>query len=339
MRTVASDDSKRSISMKAKNIFIALLILLLASTSVFANGEQEKSEKVWPAKSIQIVVPYSPGGDTDYTAREYAKYLTDILGVPVVVTNVTGSGGAIGARKVLDANPDGYNVLWTHSAMLVSEAAGTFDKNVNDYELACIGARNNSIMLFASKASKYNTFQEVVAASNKNPNTITYAANTGATTYYVGATMNSQGAAFKLADFGGSSDRLAAMLGGQVDIIPNAYGMMKDYIDSGEVKVLANTGSERLSEVPNVPTLAELGFPDSTLDLYYFFAFPKGTPKEIVDKWSDAVRQVSEKQSYKDEIYKAYFFKPYYRNSSDALKEMTAQRDVIMKYKDLLKVN
>ncbi len=178
------------------------------------------------------------------------------------------------------------------------------------FEIAAIGARNTSTMLFASKDSPYNTFQEVVAASKKNPNTITYAANTGAITYFIGTTLNSQGAKFNLADFGGGSDRLAAMMGGHVDIIPNAYGMMKDYIDSGEVKALANTGSVRLEEVPDIPTVSELGFPDFTLDMLYYFAFPKGTPAEIVATFTEAAQKVQQMQSYRDEIQKAYFQKP-----------------------------
>ncbi len=326
--------------MKLKNIFAMLIITLLVTFSMIAEGQNEKDDKPWPAKSIQIVVPYSPGGDTDFNARTYAKYLTESLGIPVVVTNMTGSGGTVGARHVLDADPDGYTVLWCHSALLVGEAAGTWEKDItSDYELSCIGGRNYSIMLFASKDSPFNTFQDAVEASKKNPNTITYAANTGATTYFVGATLNSQGANFKLADFGGGSDRLAAMMGGHVDIVPNAYGMMKDYIDSGEVKALVNTGSERLNEVPNVPTVSELGFPDSTLDLFYYFAFPEGTPEEIVTKWSEAVREISEMKSYQDEIYKAYFQQPFYRNTTEALEVLKSQRNTIMKYTDLLKVN
>ncbi len=81
-------------------ISAVLFMVLLVVPAVFANGSQDqgKSEKPWPAKSIQIVVPYNPGGDTDFNGRMYAKYLKDILGVPVVVTNVNGSGGTVGAR-------------------------------------------------------------------------------------------------------------------------------------------------------------------------------------------------------------------------------------------------
>ena len=307
---------------------------------LFANGGQEQGQqKTWPAKSIQIVVGFNPGGDTDFNAREYAKYLKDILGVPVVVTNITGSGGTIGARHVLDADPDGYTVLWHHSAMLVSEAAGTWDKSLNDYNFACTGAKSAGTLLYVSKSSPYNNFKDIVAASKAAPNSITFAANTGATTYLAGVTLNAQGAKFNLADFGGGSDRLAAVMGGHVDIIPNAYGVMKDYVDSGEVKALATLGSSRVPELPNVPTVAELGYPDSTLDQIYFFAFPKGTPAEIVAKWNAAVKQVTEMKTYQDEIQKAYFQKPYFLPAAEGLKELNAQRDNIMKYKDLLKVN
>ncbi|WP_158084231.1 tripartite tricarboxylate transporter substrate binding protein [Marispirochaeta aestuarii] len=323
---------------KNRSFGIGLLLVFLAA-SLFANGEQEQSEKAWPAKSVQIVVAFNPGGDTDYNARVYAKYLKDILGVPVVVTNVTGSGGTIGMRHVLDSDPDGYTVLWHHSAMMVSEAAGLWDKNANDYEISCIGAKSAGVLLYADGSAPYNSFDDVVAATKKTPDAITFAANTGATTYLAGVTLYEQGVKFKLADFGGGSDRLAALMGGHVDIIPNAYGMMKDYIDSGDVKALASLGSERIEEAPDVPTVAELGFPDSTLDMLYFFAFPKGTSREIVETWADAAEEVAKNPQYQEEIHKAYFQKPFYLRGNDALDALNGQREVIMKYAELLKVN
>ncbi len=328
---------------KTRRVVSILTILIVGFglvVSSWAEGSKEGGEaKAWPAKSIQIVAPYNPGGDTDFNARVYAKYMTDILGVPVVVTNVTGSGGTIGARRVLDADADGYTVLWHHSAMLVSEAAGIWDKSLNDYDFACIGAKSPGTLLYVSKDSPYNTFEEIVAASKANPNSITFAGNTGATTYLAGVTLNAGGAKFNIADFGGGSDRLAAVMGGHVDIIPNAFGMMKDYIDSGDVKALATLGSTKVAELPDVPTVAELGFADATLDQLYFFAFPKGTPSDIVEKWTAAVKQVSEMEDYQDEIQKAYFQKPYFVPGAEGLKEMNTQRDTIMKYKDLLEVH
>ncbi|MFQ3621155.1 MAG: tripartite tricarboxylate transporter substrate-binding protein [Spirochaetales bacterium] len=103
---------------------------------VLGAGKKERPELDWPKNAIQILVSYNPGGDTDFNARTYAKYLEKELGQPVVVVNVAGVGGTLGSRKVKDSPPDGYTVLFYHTAMIVNQITDMVPYGFEDFELS-----------------------------------------------------------------------------------------------------------------------------------------------------------------------------------------------------------
>jgi tripartite-type tricarboxylate transporter receptor subunit TctC len=300
--------------MKRRNFIrasIATVALVLTAGVAGAQG--------WPNGPIQVVVPYGAGGDTDYNARVLSQYLEAKLGVSLPVINVTGAGGSIGARRVLGAKPDGQTVLFFHTAMLANTASGVANFGFEDFEMAGIIAQEPGGLLVVRGKSPWHTVKELADAAKKKPNSISLTTNTGATTYLIGKLLQKSGVPLNFVDVGGAAGRLTAVLGGNVDVSQNPVGQVKPYLDKGELRALATVAGQRISVLPNVPTLKELGYPIQ-LQLEYFYLFPKGTPKAIVDKFAEAAKEVvTTNKEYAAKIKKAYFQEPHFMPPVEAV--------------------
>ncbi len=309
-----------------KSALLAVSLCFVATLSGTAYAE-------WPERPIQIVVPYKAGGDSDFNARVYAKYLQPELGESLAVVNVAGGGGGIGARKVKEAKPDGYTVLLWHEAMLVNSATGLIDFTFRDFEMVGMAAQEPGTMLCVNKDAKWQTFDSLMKDSAANPGKVTFAASIGGTTYLMAQLLNKEGASFNIVDHGGTNPRVTALLGGHVDLIPNPVGSVISYINSGDFRALATTRATRHPKLPEVKTLQELGY-NVTFQYRYFFMFPKGTPESIVNKFAAAVKKVaSTNKEYAAEIEKAYLQTPYYLSAADTLKELEAQDKIVRSVK------
>ncbi len=305
-------------------ITVVFSLTLLFGTTTYAE---------WPERPIQIVVPYKAGGDSDFNARVYTKYLQPELGVPLAVVNVAGGGGGIGARRVKDSAPDGYTVLLWHEAMLVNSATGLIDFTFRDFEMVGMAAQEPGTMICVNKDAKWQTFEDLLKDSGLHPGKVSFAASLGGTTYLMAQLLNKEGASFNIVDHGGTGPRVTALLGGHVDVIPNPVGSVISYINNGDFRALATTRTTRHPKLPQVQTLQELGH-DITFQYRYFFLFPKGTPQPIVDKFTAAVKKVATtNQDYAAEIDKAYLQAPFYMNAADAIKELEIQDKVIRSVK------
>lgn len=288
--------------------------------------------KTWPEKTIQIIAPFKAGGDTDFNARVYAKFLRKELGVPLVVVNIDGGGGTQGSRKAKDSAPDGYTVLFYHTAMLVNTASGMADYTYHDFEMVGIAGIEPGSIICVTKKSKYNSLKDLMDDSRANPGKVSLTANMGATTYLAALLLNEAGGKFNLVDMGGASQRVTALLGGHIDVIGNPYGTVKPYIESGDFKALAVLNEQRNPKFNAIPTAKEQGY-DVVFQYRYFFLFPKGTPKEIVDKFAKAVKKVTADKEYAADIDKAYSQTPFFMNTAESFKFLKTQEDLIGKVK------
>jgi tripartite-type tricarboxylate transporter receptor subunit TctC len=307
-------------------------MLVLAGVACIFLTSGAVSAKAWPEKTIQIIVPFKAGGDTDFNARVYAKFLKKELGVPLVVVDIDGGGGTQGSRKAKDSAPDGYTVLLYHTAMLVNTASGMADYTYRDFEMVGIAGLEPGNILCVAKKSKYNTLKDLMDDSKANPGKVSITGNMGATTYLAALLLNEAGGKLNIVDHGGSSQRVTALLGGHVDVIINPYGTVKSYIESGEFKALATLNEQRNPKFGSIPTAKEQGY-DAVFQYRYFFLFPKGTPKDIVDKFAAAVKKVSADKEYAADIDKAYSQTPMFMNAADSLKFLKTQDDLIGKVK------
>lgn len=280
-------------------------------------AEFSTSEVKWP-KNVEIVVPAGAGGDTDYNARMFANELSQKLPPNFVVSNVNGNGGATGTRQVKDAANDGSSILFYHSAFVVNQLSGTTDYGFDSYEFACIPAMNPGNVVAVNKSLGVNTLQELYDYTKVNPGQLKMAAQTGATSYAVSVLMKQAGFDVNIVDAGSAADRLAALLGGHVDIILAGYGSIKDYVTEGELVPLAMDGGEDL-EAAGMKSIVYEGY-DIKLPFYYFFAFPKGTDQALIDEFCATIKDIVENDSaYAQAIFDTYYQVPTYYDAQEGL--------------------
>lgn len=307
-------------------------------TAATADNEQAAETKTeetdWPKKPIQLVVPVDAGGDTDTNARIMAKYLEGELGQPVVVTNMGGASGSIGTRKVADSKPDGYTALFFHNTTLLAEMRGLLDVDViNDFKIAGIPIKDQTGILVAN-ASKYKDLEDFMDQAKASPGEIKVAAATGSLAQLIPLAMEQEtGVDFNIVDAGGTSERIASLMGGHIDMFYGQYGVLKDYIDNGDFVCLGSVSGSRSSLMSDIPTLKEQGI-DVDFDKFFYFAFPPETPDAVADKFSKALETVTAMDEVKKDL-SVFMLEPSYTGPADSVTYMQGVYDFYGKYKDV----
>lgn len=271
------------------------------ATEMAAENSQESagtSRAAYPEKAIQLIVPYGAGGDTDTNARVLSKYLSEELGQPVVVSNVTGASGVVGSQQVLEAAPDGYTVLFNHPTMLMNSLLGLTDISYSDFENAGIACLDDANVFVVSADSPYETLDDIITDAKNRPGQLRFATSIGSFTHLqILAFQQKTGTEITSADLGDMAAYVTALLGNQIEIIGCQYGLVKDYIESGKFRCVGVLSEERNPLIPDVPTFKEQGI-DLALSKFFFFAFPKGTPEDIVNVFSSAIEEVCRNENY-----------------------------------------
>lgn len=325
--------------MKSKKMLAVLMAVAIGAMGIAGCGGNNATKKAdgkkdgvkWPTKPVQLIVPFTAGGDTDYNARTMAKYLEKELGKPVTVTNVVGGGGAIADNRVKNAAPDGYTALVQHVTLNLSAASKVIDFTYKDYVMGNVFASCIGDAILVRGDSPWNSVKDMIEATKKEPNKYKISANTGTTSHYVAIAMKNAGAKFNVVDSGGAADRIVALLGGHTDAIPAALPAVKDYLKTGKFKALAVTTPERVKEFSNIPTLKEQGV-NCTYTYNYTMFFPKGTDQAIADKMANAVKKIVEtNKDYAAEIKKAYMQPAFCMTRADSEKHWSSELDAVMK--------
>ena len=259
----------------------------------------------WPKRTITVNVGFKAGGDTDYYARMMAQYMKDILGEDVIIVNTEGVNGQVAAREVLGADPDGYSCYFSHTVSLWQEACGMVEdfSYVDDFDLGGTIVAARTFSFAVSSRLGVHTMDELVAYAKAHPGEVKQASSYGGLGGYVGLQWKSQcDVETKLVDVGSSvSDSITAMLNGTLDLYCTNYGNLADYVETGEFVVLGVASEERCQYLPDVPTLKEQGY-DILATKYYYVNWPKGTDPAIVDKFNDAMKQVSEMPEFQEAV-------------------------------------
>lgn len=318
-----------------QKIITRLFVIALAiSMSVFSCCAAN-AETSWPEKPVTFVVPWSAGGDTDFFARSLAKYLGEELGKTVNVINTTGGGGSVASNEVKDSEPDGYTFLCFDTALALNHASAIADFGYEAFSPVCMMAKNTGEYMVVRSDAPYNTVAELVEYTKKNPNTVKLAANTGATSYYVAVRLQELGAAFNVVNAGSSSERIASLIGGHIDVSVNAMGVISQYLPgtgTGQLKILACMAPNRSKAFPDVQLATEQGI-DLSYDMTYNILAPKGTDPEIIKKLSAACKKIiTTNKDYADEIWKAYGADPFYQDTAEAVNTLKAEDEKYMEY-------
>jgi tripartite-type tricarboxylate transporter receptor subunit TctC len=271
-----------------KLISVAVTAVVLVGLLIVA--QQSAAADEWPKKPVQVYIPYKPGGDTDLSSRIMAKNTSKVLGKPVVIVNLAGASGSLAPLKVKDARTDGYTALYYHPSFFMNKLMDVIDFDHNAFEVVAIPAFADSDVICVNAKSDIKTIDDLVKKAKAAPSSIKYAASLGNYSYIQGVAIeDAAGVEFNKVDIGGGSDKLQALLGGHLDVSVFTINMIKDYVDSGELRVLAQFAPERSEFIPDYPTLKESGI-DVSFEKFYFVAMPKGTPQEIVTAFAEGIK-------------------------------------------------
>lgn len=262
----------------------------------------------YPEQPIKMVVSFPPGSGTDTNARYAASKLQERIGVPVIVENRPGANSFIAAEAVINAKPDGYTLLLASNSPVTTNVVMFKDLRYDPVkQLAPLAKLAYGPMALTVKAdSPFQTVEDLIEHSRQNSGSLNYGA--GSASYRIATELFLTQAGIKAEHipYKGAAPALTDLAGGHVDFVFADFGAVVPFIESGAMRLLAVTGNERVSAVPDVPTLQEVGLKD-----YYMINFtaafaPAGTPQEIVDMLSKhfvEIYQEPEAQEFLDRTH------------------------------------
>jgi tripartite-type tricarboxylate transporter receptor subunit TctC len=269
--------------------FSLLVTIAMALVPTVASGGHVES---YPDRAMKIVVPFPAGGPTDVVARLITQSLSSTLGQNVVVENIAGAGGRIGAKAVASANPDGYTLLLggtNVNAMLgVIYNNLPFDAIRSFIPVAAICV--DSMVLAVSPHVPATTVQELVAYAKSNPGKLKYGAPPGIYTHFAGEFFKVQtGTDILFVPYKGAAPAITDVLGGHIDMVFNTKSTLLTLIQENKLRGLAVTSKARWPELPDTPTMGEVGVLGFPQEVWFGLLVPAGTSSVIVDKLNHAV--------------------------------------------------
>lgn len=250
----------------------------------------------YPSRNITMIVPFPAGGQADLAARPVALAMEKILGKSVIVDNrAGGGGGSVGNAAAARAEPDGYTLLMTLSSLAVLPEADRLFGRPAAYEVAQFAPIGRVLadptLLAVPASAPWKTLAEFVADARARPGQIPYGSSGPYGTLHIAMEMFAASAGIKLqhVPFRGAAPALTALLGGTVQALASAPGVLKPQVDDGKLRVLANWGAGRVASFPNLPTFQELGYKDVEFYIWAGLFAQSGLPAPIMAQLRKAV--------------------------------------------------
>jgi tripartite-type tricarboxylate transporter receptor subunit TctC len=256
-------------------------------------GLGSASAQDYPSSTITIVVPFSAGGPTDTVTRLIAESMSRTLGQQIIVENVGGAGGTLGARRVAQAEPDGYTLLVHHIGMATTATLYRELPYDAKTDFAPIGLVTEVPMTLVARPDfPPETLADLVSYAKENGDQILYAnAGIGAASQLCGMLlMQALDTQFTTVPYQGTAPAMTDLMGGQVDFMCDQTTNTTNPINAGSIKAYAAFTDERLAALPDVPTAAEGGLEGIDIGIWHGLYAPAGTPDEIIVKLSEALK-------------------------------------------------
>lgn len=275
-----------------KLLCVLLALTLLAGATALAE---------WPERSIELIVPANPGGDTDSNARALAAALNEELGWNVIVSNMSGGSGAVAFEDLMNNPDDGYRFVFYHSGACITQLMGMYDFNVlDDYKLAgMVFMDYSSAFLMNSKNDKFSDLASMVAYMKDHPGEVSFATETGSFTHlHALAFEEAAGVKFNIVDAGTAAQKITELLGQRLDLIDTQAGLVRDYLDTKEFTCLGVMAEDRLEGRPEVPTLKEQGY-DIVFPKFFYLAAPNSVDDSVIAALNAGLSKVIESESLK----------------------------------------
>ena len=256
----------------------------------------------YPERPVKMIVPWPAGGDTDNIFRPFAQVFQKHLGATVVIANVTGASGTVGAREAKNSPSDGYTLYAIHDYIHSTYYTGVSDVNYWDFEPICLITATPSV-LTASPKTKWSSWQELLADAKARPAQITVGATLGSTSHFFPALVEKEaGVKFKYVSYEGLAPRMNAILGGHIDLTDSNL-TQKGLVEAGKLKFIGIATEKRSPEIPSVPTLKELGV-NVVYAVSRGIVAPKGTPADALAKAEAACAQSTKEPTFIESMKK-----------------------------------
>jgi tripartite-type tricarboxylate transporter receptor subunit TctC len=301
----------------------SILVLVVLSGLTVPAGT---SQAAYPEKTINLIVPFPPGGRTDLTARIVAQYLPKHLGQPAVVVNKPGAGGVLGAKEVAAASPDGYTLGFFSTAVVTAQYTVPTPTSLSDY--VAISVVNIDPMALAVKYdAPWKTLSEVVSYARQNPDKLRVGMIPGASAQiFAGGVAKAANVKVIYVPFKGDADGVAALAGGHIDAhvaVPVSY---KALSEAKKVRILGVGAESRMPPYKDMPTFRENGV-DLVIGSFHIVFAPRGTPADIQAKLADVLARTMKEPELRQQMSSASLGIAYMDQKETA--KFLAQQDQI----------
>jgi tripartite-type tricarboxylate transporter receptor subunit TctC len=264
--------------------FVGLAASALAAPPLLSSRAQAAG---WPVKPVRVVVPFTPGGSTDITARLVASRLQEIWGQSVVVENRGGAGGNIAADVVAHSDPDGYTIFIVGPGLATNQflySSLSYDP-VGDFAPVTLLITQPNLMCVPN-SSPAKSVQEFIAYCNANKGKVTFASSGVGTTLHLSGELFKRLAKVEMTHvpYRGGAPAINDLIPGRVDVLFDNMPSILPHVKAGSLRGLAVTTKERVAVVPDIPTIAESGVPGFDVFSWFGFFVPAKTPQDVVAK-------------------------------------------------------
>ena len=260
------------------------------------------AQGAYPTKTVTMVVPTAAGGTTDLSARMLAQALAPVLGQSVIADNKGGGNGNIAASAVKRAEADGYTLLMQYSGYHVISPHITKQKQWDQADFQPVANVISAPQIIVVRNDlPVKTLPELMAYAKANPGKLNYASSGNGSLQHVTGAMLEQQAGIKMVHvpYKGTGPALQDLLGGQVDLTFGTAPPFMPHVQSGKLRVLAVTGTQRLPSLPDAPTTAEAGYAGVNATSWFAVFAPAATPKPVIDKLTADLKKVVENPAFK----------------------------------------
>ena len=269
--------------------------ILLGSALALGVASTARAQDDYPNRPIRWIVPYSPGGSTSWTSRLVGEHLTDVWRQQVLIDNRPGANTVIGTEVGVRSKPDGYTLIYIGSALCSNV---TLVKNLpydtlNDIApIATVSGYENLFVVHPSLPVK--TVKEFVALAKRRPGELMFASSSHGGSTNLAPRLFNMVAKIETTQvpYKGAGNAMIDVIGGQVQYFMSVPVNVVTHVRSGKLRALAVTGDKRISAFPEVPSMAELGYPEVSLNTWQGVGAPGGTPKSIIDKIASEVQKL-----------------------------------------------
>lgn len=284
--------------MKKSKLICLLLVAVLVFSFTACGGKNndpsgDSNESNWPQSSVNLYVPATAGGATDMLARLFAQAASEASGGTFVVINDMTGGGTVATETVRNASTDGTDLLLTNAGLFGKIASGQYDKTIDDFTLLGLTTSQGqeSGGIYVSAKSDFETLDDLIAYAKENPGELLSGIQNGSSSHYMQALFEEEtGIETTMVDAGANADRIAALIGGTLDLsIMNNTGVLQ-YVEAGDLRCLVQLDQPSLV-MPEIPTMEDFGYEPCSIDNVTILLGPKGMSEEDVLRIEEILKE------------------------------------------------